>query len=813
MSQAFTLSGSEKADLEKLSEYLDRISKGEIRFEDILEFLKRNAPPPTQLTPSEQKLFEIVLRQRLKQLVQKYIASASIKRERTEHLRQTLAELEAQRQSAQLLTKEKQRAIEDINRVQGELEDAVSKAQAAIVSEAANANTVIANAQAQVQDRQLAVAQAKRKLEAVISSAEEHQKALEHQQQLLESIRKEIPLKEELAEHEALMASLEGELAQDMSQAQQELESMKRHLEETTEKQINDRVEELFGADLKEVARQEQEIEQRLYAEALAVKAAREQLAVLKLKSENKDHDMDAAIHAFDKQVNAIVAPLREEIENIREEIFRVRVHGARKTELEAELAELEKELALLMKETEARRLEMSETQAEFDSMIKQVRDEKTLKLEHVTERFNQFKAEVRDKEVVINLGLEEQRGIEKQAELKRQQVENMYERIDRLEAGLRLRSAEMELLQREIANTNDSARVHTEEVFMAESVQKMADKESSIKKELKQCLDEKLAIVKELRANVESQQVTVKDHAQSSDAGKRALEKIRDVDDKRLKLLNSELAMRTDQIAGLKKLLKNLRDEVTALEKVKGSCERYKREGENHLEHLDEQLKWFSQHADSLKGKQITKENSVIPRMQYAVRATDQRLRDIRAIAYVVEDRTKATAWHSEVIGSRKMLLESSLQSLELERQTATDKVALVRAEIANVEAEIQVEEARISILQKDISAQKDRSRLLEKASNNADNEMRLHKIASSVWQSKIKVVRDEMKVREMRLRVLEDDILRLEDLKKVRTQTLDLTTSLRDNIGRAVAITQDELVCLETQKQVFQKKTALSG
>jgi len=61
------------------------------------------------------------------------------------------------------------------------------------------------------------------------------------------------------------------------------------------------------------------------------------------------------------------------------------------------------------------------------------------------------------------------------------------------------------------------------------------------------------------------------------------------------------------------------------------------------------------------------------------------------------------------------------------------------------------------------------------------------------------------------MRLRVLEDEILRLEDLKKVRTQTLELTAALRDNIERAVAITQDEIACLDTQKGVIEKKATL--
>eukprot|EP00299_Pterocystis_sp_00344_P012782 c6186_g1_i1.p1 GENE.c6186_g1_i1~~c6186_g1_i1.p1 ORF type:complete len:160 (+),score=49.65 c6186_g1_i1:44-481(+) len=139
-------------------------------------------------------------------------------------------------------------------------------------------------------------------------------------------------------------------------------------------------------------------------------------------------------------------------------------------------------------------------------------------------------------------------------------------------------------------------------------------------------------------------------------------------------------------------------------------------------------------------------------------------------------------------------------------------DKLALLRAEIANVDSEIEVETRRRQLLEADIASHVERAKLLADATVNAESEMRLHKIAAGVWQGKIKVIRDETKVREARIRVLEDEIARLKDLKGVRYQTLGMIEALRVNYDQALAMNREELDCLERQQRFQQARMSHS-
>ncbi len=100
------------------------------------------------------------------------------------------------------------------------------------------------------------------------------------------------------------------------------------------------------------------------------------------------------------------------------------------------------------------------------------------------------------------------------------------------------------------------------------------------------------------------------------------------------------------------------------------------------------------------------------------------------------------------KVMEGRLALLQATYESLQSEKTLSDEKVQLLRAEIANTAAEMQVETQRRVMLEADIASHIERAKLLASATANAENEMRLHKIAANIWQGKIKVVRDETKV-----------------------------------------------------------------
>lgn len=808
------LAPEELQDFEKLKQNLDGMLNGSVTFEALLPLLvaplkpaktagkKAKGPPKI-----ETDLVDSVVKQRMRQLVHKYMASAVIKQRKLQATDATLKKLLAEQQKTDSMTKAKRSAIEKALKLQRELKEALAQAQQDLSQENGKIDASAAKAQRLIAEKQAELGVARENLRLAHEALLEHQATLRRYQDELDAIRNETVLKEEREEHELLMAELRAELETDMAGYEQQFEELRADLEAKTEQEISKRIEDACAADLAEIERQDKEIQQKLYAEAIAIKAAREKLLLLRQQAENKDMEVDAHVVNYDQQLEAVVTPLKLEIEALRAEIFDSRVYEDRKRELEAELERLSEELAVVGLRISERETEMKEVQREFDGMLEKMKAEKQAKLDAAKEAYHEFEEDIRERRERIDHGIQEQQAIQRQNELKRLQVENLYERIHQLERALKLKASELDLVQREIAITNESAKVHTEEAYMAEKLREMSQKESDIKQELSQCLQEKSQIVQKLRANVEKAQSLVKGHASGSDDAKKAMKSTKEVDDKKLKQLSEELEVRGKQIDHLKKLVKNYRDEVTALEKIRTSVGRVSQGYSQHLENLRAQLAWLTNHLEHLQSPdaEISQQTVLIPRLDHSVKSTELNAKDVKNIAYAFGDRVTASKWHASLLASRLNIMTKVVAATESDLGLAKQRLGLVQAEIANTEAEMIVEQRRKTLLQQDIASHKDRGTLLQAATVNTQNEMRLHKIATSVWQGKIKVVRDEIKVRESRSRILDEEVARLEDTKKFKQETLTMLENLEKNYHSAVELSTEELQCIQTQHDVL--------
>eukprot|EP00300_Choanocystis_sp_HF-7_P023645 c2436_g1_i2.p1 GENE.c2436_g1_i2~~c2436_g1_i2.p1 ORF type:complete len:749 (-),score=255.67 c2436_g1_i2:60-2186(-) len=702
---------------------------GSVGFEALLPFLvapmkpakaagkKAKAPPKV-----ETDLVDSVVKQRMRQLVHKYLASAVLKQRKLQAIQETLEKLMTEQSKTEAMTQAKQAAIDKAVTLQKELRQALAQAQEDLAKETGRVDQTAAKAHALVEKKQAELATSRENLRLAHEALVEHQETLRAYQNELDAIRNETVLQEEREEHDLLMAELRAELEADMATYERQFEELRSDLEAKTEQEISQRIEAACAADIAEIERQEKELQQKLYAEALAIKAAREKLLLLRQQAENKELEIDAHVANYDRRVEEVVTPLRLEIEALRAEIFESQVYQDRKLELEEELQRLSDELEVVVQRISERNDEMREVQREFDDMLEKMKAEKLSKLDAAKEAYNEFE-------------------------------------------------------------------------------------ENDIKQELSQCLQEKSQIVQKLRANVEKAQSLVKGHASGSDDAKKAMKSTKEVDDKKLRQLNEELGVRSKQIDNLKKLVKNYRDEVTALEKIRTSVGRVSQGYNQYLENLRSQLAWLNTHLEHLQAPNVefNSHSVLVPRLEYCAKATELSAKEVKNLAYAFGDRVTAAKWHASLLASRMTIMTKVVASTETDLGLAKQRLGLVQAEIANTEAEMLVERQRKQLLEQDIASHKERGALLQAATTNTQNEMRLHKIATSVWQGKIKVVRDEIKVRESRSRVLDEEVTRLDDTRKFKQETLTMLENLEKNYQAALDMSTEELDCIQTQHDVL--------